>query len=169
MMEAHWKEYSSKVMVVVLGGVKFLKLWIMLTVTWKKFCTTRRKYTKQTKNSNSMLTVLFNLSSLIPPILLIDSLNDSSSLRLWTTSNLQVKKLTTPITSITRTELIIPSLMKRTGYTMIAEPTMVLARDVTVLKEVSAWSDFELLSVLILNYFWSGSRNLSSSIYAMLL
>ena len=68
---------------------------------------------------------------------------------------------------MTITELIIPSLMKRTGYTMMAEPTMVLAKDVTVLKEVSVPRRRELLATLIFYCFWSTVRNLFSSISAI--
>jgi len=52
-------------------------------------------------------------------------------------NNRQVKKRAAPIASNTSNELTSPSLMNKTGYTMIDEPIIVLAILVMTLKELS--------------------------------
>lgn len=77
------------------------------------------------------------MSAFLPPIRRIEALKSTSSVRLWVTSNRQVRNWTQPTTHMIMLDVSIPSLMNRIGYTITAEPIMVLAKLITVCVEVS--------------------------------
>lgn len=70
------------------------------------------------------------------------------------TSSLHVAYWIQPTTSMIREEPIIPSLRKRTGYTITAEPIIVLVKLRIVLEEESVPANCELLKTLTLYTFY---------------
>ena len=113
-----------------------------------------------------MLTTLLRRAQRLPKIRLTCSPKSIQSGLLCWRSNLQVEQRAAPIASKTRRAPITPSLMNIMGQTIIEEPTMVLARLVTTLKELSPpyLMTSEFLSYLIFQSFISWGRYSSSSI-----
>jgi hypothetical protein len=90
-----------------------------------------------TKKSKSTLTMPFSKAHLGPKILNIWILKLCYYGLLWIINNLQVAYCIIPTINIANKELNIPSLIKRIGNTIIAEPIMVLAMEVITFIEES--------------------------------